>query len=131
MKHLQKAPKKPLFTDKKEADIFISLFDNESLKRIAKMIFVDGLTNEETADEMFYCKRQIERIRADILKTAVKRLIEKQIPKKVELYTNDGNFKWKNYPCPCCGEMLGLNVNKRYVSFCPKCGQALDWSDTE
>ena len=57
--------------------------------------------------------------------------IEKQIPKKVELYTNDGNFKWQNYPCPCCKEMLGLNVNKRYVKFCQNCGQALDWSDTE
>ena len=64
------------------------------------------------------------------LKVAVKAL-EKQIPKKVELYTNDGNFKWQNYPCPCCKEMLGLNINKRYVKFCPNCGQALDWSDTE
>lgn len=61
----------------------------------------------------------------------INKALKKQIPKKVELYINDGNFKWKNYPCPCCGEMLGLNVNKRYVSFCPKCGQALDWSDTD
>lgn len=56
-------------------------------------------------------------------------ILEKQIPKKVELYTNDGNFKWENYPCPCCKEMLGLNVNKRHVKFCPNCGQALDWSE--
>ena len=57
--------------------------------------------------------------------------LEKQIPKKVELYKHNGDFKWSNYPCPCCGEMLGLKVNKRYVKFCPNCGQALDWSDTE
>ena len=56
--------------------------------------------------------------------------LEKQIPKKVELYKHCGEYKWENYPCPYCGEMLGLEVNKRYVKFCPNCGQALDWSDT-
>ena len=55
--------------------------------------------------------------------------LEKQIPKKVELYKHNGDFKWENYPCPCCGEMLGLKVNKRYVKFCPNCGQALQWED--
>lgn len=121
MKHLQKAPKKPLFTDKKEADIFITLFDDESLKTIAKLIFVDGLTNEETADETFYCKRQIERTRAVVLKTAVKRLIEKQIPKKP-------NYKSKHLMrfCPNCDYPLPL-----FFKFCNHCGQALDWSGTE
>lgn len=57
--------------------------------------------------------------------------LKKQVPKRVVLYINDGVFKWKNYPCPYCGEMLGLKVNKRYVKFCPNCGQALDWSGTE
>lgn len=55
--------------------------------------------------------------------------LDKQIPKKVELYKHNGDFKWENYPCPCCGEMLGLKVNKRYVKFCPNCGQALQWED--
>ena len=64
-------------------------------------------------------------------KDCIAEVLEKQIPKKVELYTNDGNFKWQNYPCPCCKEMLGLNVNKRYVKFCQNCGQALDWGDGE
>lgn len=57
--------------------------------------------------------------------------IQKQTPKRVELYKHNGDFKWENYPCPCCGEMLGLKVNKRYVKFCPNCGQALDWSDSK
>lgn len=57
--------------------------------------------------------------------------IEKQIPKRVELYKHNGDFKWENYPCPYCGEMLGLEVNKRYVNFCPNCGQALKWNDSE
>ena len=54
--------------------------------------------------------------------------LEKQIPKKVELYKHNGDFKWANYPCPYCGEMLGLEINKRYVKFCPNCGQALDFN---
>ena len=58
-----------------------------------------------------------------------KKALEKQIPKKVELYKHNGDFKWENYPCPCCGEMLGLKVNKRYVKFCPNCGQVLQWED--
>ena len=55
--------------------------------------------------------------------------LDKQIPKRVELYKHNGDFKQENYPCPCCGEMLGLEVNKRYVKFCPNCGQALQWED--
>ena len=55
--------------------------------------------------------------------------VAKQIPKRVELYKYNGDFKWENYPCPCCGEMLGLKVNKRYVKFCPNCGQSLQWED--
>ena len=53
--------------------------------------------------------------------------LEKQIPKRVELYKHNGDFKWENYPCPYCGEMLGLEINKRYVKFCPNCGQKLLW----
>ena len=56
---------------------------------------------------------------------------EKQIPRRAKLYKHNGDFKWENYPCPYCGEMLGLEINKRYVKFCPNCGQALDWGDSE
>lgn len=52
--------------------------------------------------------------------------LEKQIPKRVELYKHNGDFKWENYPCPYCGEMLGLEVNKRYVNFCPNCGRGFE-----
>lgn len=80
----QKAPQKPLFTDKKSTDIFISLFDEEYHKRIAKSLFVEGLTNEETANKIGYSQRQIERIKTYLLRTAVKKLIEKQIRSDTE-----------------------------------------------
>ena len=45
--------------------------------------------------------------------------LEKQIPKKtMEIEIND--------KCLVCGRWV--NTNHKY---CPECGQALDWSDTE
>lgn len=131
MTHLQKAPRKPLL-NVEQGKVFILHLDNDLHKGVAKNIFVDGMTNEEVANDYFYSKRQVERIRISLLKTVLKSLIEKQIPKKVELlYMDNDDYIFQNYPCPCCGEMLGLKVNKRYVKFCPNCGQALDWSENE
>ncbi len=44
--------------------------------------------------------------------------LEKQIPKKPKDWIN----------CPSCNWGLALLKGTRH---CPKCGQALDWSDTE
>jgi hypothetical protein len=89
------------------------------------------MTPKEAIELVEQCGLNIEGIKNIECESLIISALEKQIPKKVELYTNDGNFKWKNYPCPCCREMLGLNVNKRYIKFCPNCGQALDWGDSE
>ena len=56
--------------------------------------------------------------------------IDKQIPKAVQLWEHP-DYHACNYPCPGCGEMLGFDVNKRWTHYCPNCGQALDWSETE
>ena len=55
--------------------------------------------------------------------------LEKQMPKKVEL-TEDCCI------CPCCRfDMMGVydfsNDDTTDPKYCPECGQALDWSDTE
>lgn len=100
-----------------ESQIFIKWqkdLDNAILGEIKRKAIENGIKTEYVLNEK-----------------AIISALEKQIPKKVELYINDGDFKWENYPCPCCGEMLGLKVNKGYVKFCPKCGQALDWGDSE
>ena len=55
--------------------------------------------------------------------------LEKQIPKKPTKAYFEGGFV--NYHCVCCGEAQGLTVNKRWQKYCPHCGQALNWSDTE
>lgn len=46
--------------------------------------------------------------------------LEKQIPKKLDL---DGGVY-----CPCCLHEFKVYSATRY---CPNCGQAIDWSDTE
>ena len=102
MIYLQKAPKKPLLNEE-QGEIFISALDDDLHKKIAKRIFVDGMTNEEVANEFSYCERQIERIRISLMKTVLKRLIEKQIPKK-PIENGIGG-----YICPHCkGVILDL-----------------------
>lgn len=85
----------------------------------------------------FICGGDDEIYKADIesLKTALSAL-EKQVPKKVkkEFVTVNGCITcFETDVCPVCGndfyiEDLGQTM---YYSFCPDCGQALDWSDTD
>ena len=55
------------------------------------------------------------------LKIVLSNALEKQIPKKLDL---DGGVY-----CPCCLHEFKANYNT--TSYCPHCGQAIDWSDTE
>lgn len=78
----KKHPKKPLFADQKEKELFLNLFndfDEDNYKEIAKLLFCDGMTNEETANITNYSVRHIERLRADLLKVALKRAIKKMV----------------------------------------------------
>lgn len=71
----------------------------------------------------FSVKDEIEEIKASKFITALKmakEALEKQIPKKPIIKD------WMN--CPSCNWGLELLKGTRH---CPKCGQALDWSDAE
>nr|DAS02973.1 MAG TPA: Transcription initiation factor IIE, alpha FINGER, Transcription [Caudoviricetes sp.] len=58
----------------------------------------------------------------------LKALVEKAIPKKPDVNINNGY-------CPKCHQAFGLERTKQamirpyWLSFCPCCGQALDWSE--
>lgn len=58
--------------------------------------------------------------------------LEKQIPKK-PVITNDGFFNgqpiYDTWGCPNCGKVNETGFED--YEYCPICGQALDWSDTE
>lgn len=57
--------------------------------------------------------------------------LEKQIPKKPTLegdgYDDNGELIYDTWICPCCEEHY--EVDYEDYGYCPKCGQALDWSD--
>ena len=83
---LRKSTEKTFFNSE-QGEIFLSLFDDalydDALeKKVAKYIFVDGMTLDETADAVGYCTRQIIRIRQNVIKKALVRLVNKQIHEK-------------------------------------------------
>ena len=80
MVHHKKPPRNPLFTDENEVRVFMSLFndfDDERHIKVAKALFVDGLTLEETAEMSYYDIRSIGRLKNDILKVILKRAIKR------------------------------------------------------
>lgn len=58
----------------------------------------------------------------------LKSLVEKATPKKPDVNINNGF-------CPNCHNAFGLERTRQamlrpyWLSFCPVCGQALDWSE--
>ena len=60
--------------------------------------------------------------------------IEKQIPKEPK--KKEENQYSTFYDCPCCGGYLMSKIDGELCcgqeyEYCYRCGQALDWSDTE
>ncbi len=59
--------------------------------------------------------------------------LEKQIPKKPAYegdgYDENGNLIYDTWICPCCDERYEVDYDN--YEHCPKCGQAIDRSDTE
>ena len=57
--------------------------------------------------------------------------LEKQIPKRAI-----STYK-ENYKCPTCESYIDITDDDLYVyeiippAYCPNCGQALDWGETE
>lgn len=64
---------------------------------------------------------------AEAFETAIEAL-EKQIKKKPREAVQSGFF-W----CPACSKAIKMRIegSKINISYCPFCGQALDWRGTE
>lgn len=77
----------------------------------AKAFFEEDLKDGKCSDNCPECNAMELAISA----------IEKQIPKKPDL---DGGIY-----CPCC--LHEFKENYDTTSYCPNCGQAIDWSDIE
>lgn len=61
-------------------------------------------------------------------KSDLQELVDKATPKKPDVNINNGY-------CPNCHQAFGLErtrqamIRPRWFSFCPYCGQAIDWSE--
>lgn len=62
--------------------------------------------------------------------------LEKQIPKNIEIKMGGVANEYCYYFCPICGKHI---LSRRYhdviagirENYCSRCGQALDWSDSQ
>lgn len=64
--------------------------------------------------------------------TAIEAL-EKQMPKKPDYeadgYDNKGELIYDTWICPNCENRYEVDYD--HYDYCPKCGQAIDWSEKE
>jgi hypothetical protein len=71
--------------------------------------------------------------------TAIVNALKKQIPKKPDTKITNrgiditGEYDIdSDYLCPFCECVVGdCDAEEHFYNYCPDCGQALDWSDTE
>lgn len=63
----------------------------------------------------------------------VREAVEKQKAKKPNYegdgYAPDGTFVYDEWECPNCGKKFEVDYDD--YDYCPKCGQAIDWSEEE
>ena len=62
--------------------------------------------------------------------------LEKQIPKKCEIYTAlqigiDKDYEVDVYECPKCGTHLGVADEINQIPYCWNCGKALKWGEED
>ena len=85
----------------------------------------ESFCHRDDFDDMFL--QDIEALKVGIS------ALEKQMPKKVkrEFVTEGGCITcFETVVCPICGNDFYIeDLEQTYYSFCPDCGQALDWSD--
>ena len=92
MRHLQNAPRKPLLTSEEAINAFMSLFtdfDEPNHIKIAKLIFVDGLTDAEVGEQVGYSERHISRLRQQLLKVTLKRALKAMSKQECEDFKNE------------------------------------------
>lgn len=106
----------------KHQEDFEPVFEGMSFSNIECKGFPDSVTISNGKDLHNFETRDYVPLEA------VEELIEKAKPKKPEITINNGY-------CPNCHQAFGLERTRQamirpyWLSFCPCCGQALDWSE--
>lgn len=97
-------------------------FINEEIKGCIMNI---KFCRDKGYDSPFHDQRLID---LNNLKEAYEKLLDKETPKRVIKFTSEitnSEEAYSFYTCPKCRMMLSNDI------YCPKCGQALDWSDED
>ena len=127
--------------------------ENEAIKKLEP--YLDGIDSDLTFMELFY--KDVDRSEyladRDAFTTAITALkeiqqyreigtveecreaVEKQKPKKPEIYTDtvqtmNGSFQRDVFECPVCGDYV-CNVEDEIPRYCQSCGQKLEESEGE
>ena len=85
----------------------------------------------EEATETEYAVCYVTSCDEEPLRMAIEAL-EKQIPKSMDLEGDgyaDGVMIYDTWICPCCSKAYEVDYDN--YKYCPECGQAIDWGDTE
>ena len=93
---------------------------------------IDFIDNEVQIDVRYCSIQQIDKTR-EVFSFA-KEALEKQIPKKPYYFGDgyaNGMLVYDEARCPVCEGDFEEGMTNWGCKFCPDCGQALDWSDTE
>ena len=114
--------------DDLSTDLWLSV--TTDINCVLKEMVGEKMTNEEAINTIEHGCIYRDKRGGEALEIAVIAL-KKQIPKKPI------NVEKHYYNCPCCKQDLGVSDDDIFVyenpkpMYCHKCGQALDWSDTE
>lgn len=93
---------------------------------------------EEALDELFmwatngYCALEYGDENYVRLKAVMQELVDKVTPTKPLIEADgfyDGELVYDTWVCQKCGERYEIDYDK--YDYCPKCGQAIDWSKNE
>lgn len=113
----------------KHQEDFEPVFEGMSFSNIECKGFPNSVTISNGKDLRNFETRDyvpLEALEEYVPLKTVEELIEKATPKKPEITINNGF-------CPNCHNAFGLERTQRamlkpyWLSFCPCCGQALDW----
>ena len=92
------------------------------------------MTNKKYRDAITSIKTYMSYLNGELCPTAeiAVEAIEKQIPKTPNYEGDgysDGVLVYDTWICPCCGKDYEVDYDD--YKYCPKCGQAIDWSEKE
>jgi hypothetical protein len=108
----------------------------EEVKRIFRTKFLGtcciDFENGDGTNECECPNTDCENCRIAEAERMILEALEKQIPKKPIATTKEkrslGEYDdWQS--CPRCKTTFGYCTRKDEVTYCPKCGQAIDWSE--